>query len=293
MRGVAAFVAAIVALAACGDGDAGAGDPAGAAGDAGLVTLPPERDLPPVDGLPVLGFGSDARCERVVELDPVLLDLVDATLPGIDAAAVVALETGGVEGVAVTPLEDGRVGDPLVLGVVDDGLVALDERTLAVVGGDAAFVLPPGGEVAPGSPAVLLAIGQDCALALGQASVPPPPRPEPALREDLLDVAPDPAAPGEVVSVTFAEEFMRGVAWRLDRAVGDGWEPAWWMTSDANGGRPSTVAVGADGIGWPDVGIGGRGPDRVLVHPETEPGDHRLCTANAVEDVCVRLTVAP
>ena len=64
------------------------------------------------------------------------------------------------------------------------------------------------------------------------------------------------------------------------------------MTSDANGGEPLTVPVGTEGYGYPDAGIGGPGPDRVLVPEDAEPGAYRICTANAGDDFCAPLQVA-
>lgn len=40
-----------------------------------------------------------------------------------------------------------------------------------------------------------------------------------------------------------------------------------------------------------DYGVGGAGPDGLIMPDDIEAGLWRLCTANALNDVCVRLTV--
>lgn len=91
----------------------------------------------------------------------------------------------------------------------------------------------------------------------------------------------------------FPQETMRGVAFQLDRRTEAGWETVYWLTSDGGaGGRPVSIRVGAEGNwGWPDVGIRGPGPDRVLIPDGIEPGSYRICTANAGDEFCAPLNV--
>ncbi len=65
------------------------------------------------------------------------------------------------------------------------------------------------------------------------------------------------------------------------------------MTSDANGGDPVTVPADSDGYGVEDVGVGGPGPDHVRLSDGLAPGAYRICTANAGDEFCAPLTIAP
>lgn len=128
---------------------------------------------------------------------------------------------------------------------------------------------------------------EDCAAVSDVFFQPPVVEPEPSMAPDLIVLEPTAAAPGDLVAVRFPQETMRGVAFQLDRRTDDGWETVAWLTSDANGGEPSGVLVAdAEGYAWPDVGIGGPGPDRLRIPDGVAPGPHRICTANAGEDVC-------
>jgi hypothetical protein len=135
-------------------------------------------------------------------------------------------------------------------------------------------------------------------LAAGCAAAPQPdtawPTPDgpndPAaeLRPDLI-IAPESAHPGAVVRLVFPEETPRGVHFVLESS-GD-WQLVYHLVSDANGGQPSYFRPGATGIGVPAVGIGGAGPDRVQVPPDVQPGEYRICTANAGENFCAPIEI--
>lgn len=102
-------------------------------------------------------------------------------------------------------------------------------------------------------------------------------------------------APGDEIGLFFPEESPRGVAFSLAPWSGDGWEeveyylssdwsqksrtPSWWSKQDSAG------------RGWPDIGIGGPGPDHVVVPDSAWAGPYLLCTENASDQMCAVLTV--
>lgn len=110
-----------------------------------------------------------------------------------------------------------------------------------------------------------------------------------------MTVTPATAAPGQRVALRFRSEEVRGIAFSLSRWSDQGWTVAYYLSSDW--GSPDTHAPDwwsvedSAGRGWEDVGIGGPGPDHVIV-PDTAPtGDHLLCTENSVIEACAILTV--
>ena len=295
------LAAAVVALllAACA-GDAGVPDVAASRTEAPTTTGQGPEDGPTRE---VVTDGPEAFLGRL-GCDQAPDEAVEAVL------AAVTTEVGLASAVAA-PVEDEELGG-LAIGamvIAEDRPVAvwhwdpeagllrpLTPEAAALEGDDADTSLLPepgaGGVVTyDGSRGVPLA--QDCATFVGQAALPEEPAAEPEVREDVMVVEPMTASPGEVVAVTFPGGWERGIAYTLQREVAPGtWVDQWWMTSDGNGGQPVTVPAATEGYGVEDVGVDGTGPDRVLVDPATEPGEYRLCTANAVEDVCALLTVA-
>lgn len=310
MRRTAAVIAGtVLVLAGCGGStdplsptDADAADVSNGTADTGggAATTPDELGSDPtaiVGDLP----GCDLATATAPEVAAVLTETIrtDAVI----GPAVLTDDDLGGQTLTTTLVVDGGVDYLTVSWAVEDGpdgprLLPLTPESLALSppDSDTSRLLDPGPDGAivlgdtPGSGG--MALGSDCSLILAQALYPPPPAPPAEIREDLMVATPAVALPGDVVELTFPEETVRGVAFQLDRREGDEWTTKWWMTSDANGGRPTTVAVGTEGYGTDDVGIGGPGPDRVLVHPDTAPGDYRICTANAGEDFCVPLTVS-
>lgn len=214
-------------------------------------------------------------------------DRIDPAVAHGPVVAVSADDGGYVVGTALYE-DDGSVGATAVWGV------SMDPPDTATAYDDVASQISDIAQGAvPQARVPLRAEAEDCAHAAA-AEVRPTPATTatPAMRPDLLTVTPDPVAPGTVVEVAFAESYPRGIAWQLDARVDDTWETRFWLTSDANGGDPVAVAVGTDGYGVEDVGVEGTGPDRLRVPAEAAPGEYRLCTANARDDVCVPLTVA-
>ena len=127
-----------------------------------------------------------------------------------------------------------------------------------------------------------------------------PPTAEPAadpnaeMRPDLLVVDPARAAPGDVVALTFPEETTRGILFTLDERGGDVWSTRFFLTSDGPGAgwQREWWPVNAEGMAIPDIGVGGVGPDRVLIPEVVEPGGYRICTGNAGQDFCAELEIA-
>jgi hypothetical protein len=117
--------------------------------------------------------------------------------------------------------------------------------------------------------------------------------PPPAATEQYsVTVAPDTARPGATVALTFPTAPGRGIAFQLAKES----EPAkvlYYLTSDwgePGKHKPTWWAYVGRG-GWEDVGIGGPGPDRVVVPDIAEDGTYLLCTANAPDQACGLLTV--
>ncbi|WP_143016198.1 hypothetical protein [Nocardioides szechwanensis] len=97
------------------------------------------------------------------------------------------------------------------------------------------------------------------------------------------------ARPGDVVSLTFPTEQPRGVGFTLTaRSDGTRYE----LTSNATQQDREPTGWTAGRMGWIDIGIMGPGPDEVLIPPPSAPGEYDLCTGNAVDELCVRLTVS-
>lgn len=289
-------------IAACGAADE-------AADTGGAVELPvaaSSTDDGPTDGgaptRQVIEDGPEAFLDRIgCELAPdaAVEELIARLASDVEVAPVVAapVPDDALGGLAVGVM----VGDEVRTVAVwhwdpeDEVLRPLTPEAAALEGAGADTSLVP----VPDADGAITWTGrygvplvQDCATFVGQATFPAPPRPAPEVREDLVVVSPAVVDPGAVVEVTFPAGFDRGVAYALQREESPGqWVDEWWMTSDGNGGTPVTVPAGTEGYGVEDVGVGGPGPDRVLVDAATEPGEYRLCTANALEDVCALLTV--
>lgn len=112
-----------------------------------------------------------------------------------------------------------------------------------------------------------------------------------------MTITPDAARPGDLVSVRFPADTTRGLAFALAPWSDGGWdEPSYYLTSD--GGDPSAFQpdwwrADRPNRGWPDIGVGGAGPDHVVIPPTASAGPYLLCTANAPSEACALLTVDP
>lgn len=62
--------------------------------------------------------------------------------------------------------------------------------------------------------------------------------------------------------------------------------------TDGYGTEPTFVSVDdAEGYGVEDIGIGGEGPDRLVVPDVAPPGAYRICTANSLENICTPIEI--
>lgn len=110
-----------------------------------------------------------------------------------------------------------------------------------------------------------------------------------------MTVTPATAAPGQRVAMRFGSQEVRGIAFSLSAWGDEGWTVAYYLTSDW--GSPGSHSVDwwsvedSEGRGWTDVGVGGPGPDHVMVPESTPAGEYLLCTANSADEACAILTV--
>lgn len=116
------------------------------------------------------------------------------------------------------------------------------------------------------------------------------------MRPDLVKVDPVQVRPGQAVQVTFPEHTERGVAWVLEAETGESWRVEYFLTAAVSGYDNASTpnwwsADDTEGKGWDDIGVGGPGPDRLVVPDTATPGTYRLCTANSVENLCVGIEI--
>lgn len=122
----------------------------------------------------------------------------------------------------------------------------------------------------------------------------PAPTPKPTLDpkyQGTMTITPDTAAPGAQIGLTYPANYTRGVGFTLasptDGKVlyylinGRKGKSTWSSAADPNGERPTI-----------DLGIGGPGPDRLVVPDTAADGTYLLCTNNAHVKACALLTVA-
>ncbi|CAN5374918.1 hypothetical protein BH11ACT8_BH11ACT8_18820 [soil metagenome] len=94
---------------------------------------------------------------------------------------------------------------------------------------------------------------------------------------------------GQEIDLLFPTGQGRGIAFRIDEPDGAGWRPAYYLVAPYSGTGEPTWSH--DNRGTVDIGIGGPGPDRVVVPPVATPGRYRICTDNAAEEACAPITV--
>lgn len=120
-----------------------------------------------------------------------------------------------------------------------------------------------------------------------------PPDPAAQMRPDLITVDPAETKPGDVVGVSFPQQTPRGILFTLERRTADGWLTAYLLTSDGPGpGWDMTwQPPGGGGMAVEDIGVGGVGPDHVLIPDVAQPGSYLICTGNAAVTVCAPIEV--
>lgn len=114
--------------------------------------------------------------------------------------------------------------------------------------------------------------------------------------DDPVVAEPTVAAPGELVELTFPTELERGAPWYMSKWNGEDWtEPMYLLTASTDGYRPAggpSWRPASEEWGWEDIGLGGPGPDTIVVPDTADDGEYRLCTANARVPACVNIEVA-
>jgi hypothetical protein len=118
---------------------------------------------------------------------------------------------------------------------------------------------------------------------------------EATIQPEVVDIEPAHVQAGDLASVFFPDESLRGIHFVLESRSGNSWNLEYHLVSDWGDGSntPMAYKVGSIGedISIPDVGIGGPGPDAVLIPVDATPGEYRVCTGNASPNVCALVTV--
>lgn len=148
----------------------------------------------------------------------------------------------------------------------------------------------------PGAPA---AVAPVLALALSACAaadlLPPgtPHDPTAVVRPASMAADRETASPGDIVGLRFPDAMTRGVWFVLEQEVAESWTYRYDLTSDGPGAgwEVGWHVAGEEGFAVEDIGVGGNGPDHVVIPDTAEPGTWRICTGNAVENVCVRIEI--
>ena len=107
---------------------------------------------------------------------------------------------------------------------------------------------------------------------------------------NAMELSPSNPQPGDTFAATFEPDNQRGGYFTLEQRSGSEWStPAFLLESDANGGPPTWQSTDG-GFGMDDYGVGGAGPDALVMPDDLNAGVWRLCTANARDTACVELT---
>jgi len=113
------------------------------------------------------------------------------------------------------------------------------------------------------------------------------------MRPDLIVADPAVVSPGGVVALTFPEETSRGVLFVLEERADESWAHRYNLSSDGPGPgwQMAWHLPNEQNIAFPDIGVGGAGPDRVPIPETAEPGDYRICTGNAGDEFCAPIEI--
>lgn len=210
--------------------------------------------------LEIIGFDGCNNFNTIVGPNQETTTIVDGRLAYLDFAS----EDGGCEdGVVSGPYPDAGA----LLTVSDDG------ETLMVDGYSGIVVLSR----TSAAPAVL--------------SDDPPPASDPGI--GTFDLSPAKPEPGETFEATFDADNERGGYFTLEQWSGSEWLPAVFLLESDADTRPASWSSIEDGVETLDYGIGGTGPDGLVMPDHVAAGVWRLCTANARDETCARLTIDP
>ena len=138
-----------------------------------------------------------------------------------------------------------------------------------------------------------LLVGSGCAGLPEVAPIVRPADPGAEMRPDLIVADPEVIPPGGIVALTFPEETTRGILFVLEERVGDSWAHRYNLSSDGPGQpfKMSWHLPDDENVAFPDIGVGGGGPDRVPIPETAEPGDYRICTGNAGDEFCTPIEI--
>lgn len=113
------------------------------------------------------------------------------------------------------------------------------------------------------------------------------------MRPDLIVAEPSMVVPGQLLALTFPAETERGIHFVVESWMGSAWVHRFDLTSDGPGPgwAPRWTPAAAGGFAVEDIGVGGAGPDHVLIPVIAEPGTWQICTGNAAENVCTQIEI--
>jgi hypothetical protein len=111
------------------------------------------------------------------------------------------------------------------------------------------------------------------------------------LRPDLMKLEPAKASAGETVEVFYPRETHRGIHFVLEVQDSESWDLMYNLLSDWGEGKTPEVYRIGELFSYPDVGIGGPGPDKLVIPDDAPPGAYRICTGNAGTNFCAGLTI--
>lgn len=119
--------------------------------------------------------------------------------------------------------------------------------------------------------------------------------PSARMQPDEMVVDPTIAGAGQEFTVTYPGGRDRGVAYVLEWSDADSWRPTHFLTATNadDGTTPTWAPYDADGYAWESIGIGGEGPDRLVVPDDAVPGSYRVCTANSAQNICSPIDIVP
>ena len=132
-----------------------------------------------------------------------------------------------------------------------------------------------------------------CGTPLMPTPVGVPENPGAEMRPDLIVAEPVQVEPGGIAALTFPALTTRGILFTLDLETAGEWRTVYFLTSDGPGPEWERTwsRAGGAGLAVEDIGVGGPGPDQVLIPDIAEPGSYRICTANAAEVICAPIEV--
>lgn len=137
-------------------------------------------------------------------------------------------------------------------------------------------------------------VGEPSTTQAGMSQVKGPNDPDARIAPDVIRLERTQVTAGEQLEIFFPKESIRGVHFALEARDDSGWDLRHHLLSDWGGERnPQSFPAGSPTFAVEDVGIGGPGPDTVVIPHDAEPGEYRICTGNMRDNVCALLTIDP